>query len=113
MRKITIFDALDASANQQEDYVIECGQDMRWLLVIEKSGTDGDPKVYIEQDVDGVFVPVEDIFDGRRDFFIVNDSPYGIGDAYFYGKTFRLRSEPNGTTTGTLTAKLAVKTKSV
>ncbi len=113
MRTEVLLNNVDASVTQQADYVVDCGQDMRWLLIVEKTATDGNPQMYLEEDVDGVFVPIPDLLDGNKNFFLLNDSPFGVEDSYFMGKTFRIRTEPNGTTTGTLTAKLIVKTKSV
>ena len=111
MKPIVFIDDVDASANQTSStFVVDCGQDMRFLIVIEKIGTDGSPKLFIEEDVDGVFVPLMDYdCEEIRDHFIIDDTPFGIRDSYFMG----LRIEPNDNTAGTITAKMKVKTKSV
>jgi len=114
MRTHTFFDNVDATINQTSTpYVIECGQDMRWLLEIVKTGTDGNPKLYIDVDVDGNYMSLEDIDGSKKDYFLIDQTPYGIQDSYFMGKSMRLRLEPNGNTTGTMTINASIKTKSV
>ena len=50
---------------------------------------------------------------GINNFFLVDDTPYAVRDSYFMGSHIRVRTEPNDNTTGTITAKLGIKTKSV
>jgi hypothetical protein len=115
MKPVVFFENIDASTPQTSTpFVIDCGQDMRWLLVIEKNATDGNPKLFIEEDVDGVFVPIMNYdCDDILDHFLIDDSPFGVRDSYFMGTSMRIRIEPNDNTTGTITAKMKVKTKSV
>lgn len=114
MRTHTFFDNIDATVNQtSSEYVIDCGQDMRWMLEIVKNGTNGNPKLFIEALVFNQWMNLEDIDGSKKDFFLINDSPFGIQDSYFMTKSMRLRLEPNGNTAGTMTIKMAVKTKSV
>jgi hypothetical protein len=114
MKPVVFFENIDASTPQTSTpFVIDCGQDMRWLLEITKSGTDGNPKLFIEADVDGIYMNIEDLDGGKKDFFLINDSPYGIQDSYFMGTSMRIRIEPNDNTTGTMSVRMKVKTKSV
>ena len=95
-------------------YTVDCGQDMRWMLQVVLSGTDGSPKMYIEESADLVsWIPLNDNdCTGVFDYFLLDDSPYSVRDSYFMGKAFRIRIDPNDNTTGTIDAKLVVKTKS-
>jgi hypothetical protein len=115
MRTHTFFEDVDATVNQTSaPYVIDCGQDMRWLVQIVKTGTDGDLKVFIEEDVDNdIWTPLMD-YDCSivRDHFLIDDSPFAIRDSYFMSRNMRIRIEPNDNTTGTVTIKMNVKTKS-
>lgn len=93
---------------------IDCGQDMRWLLQLKKEGTNGDPFLFIEESNDGqCWTNVPDLCNPDGEYFIIDDSPYAIRDSYFMGKYIRLRIEPNNNTSGTITANLGIKTKSV
>jgi hypothetical protein len=102
MKPVVFFENIDASTPQTSTpFVIDCGQDMR-------------PKLFIEEDVDGVFVPIMNYdCDDILDHFLIDDSPFGVRDSYFMGTSMRIRIEPNDNTTGTITAKMKVKTKSV
>lgn len=115
MRTETLYDNQDATISSTSlVYEVDCGQDMRWLLQIELDGTDGTPHIFIEESADNVlWTPIPDYAcDGVFDYFRIDDSPYAVRDSYFMGKSIRLRVEPNDNTTGTLNAKLVVKTKS-
>ena len=113
MRTFTFFSAIAASASQTSpEFDVDCGKDMRWLLQVTKAGTDGDPKLTIEETIDGTtWTPIEnpETFDT---YFLLDTSPVGIKDSYFMGRKMRLKLEPNGTTTGTVSASMSVKTKS-
>ena len=113
MRTEILFNNADASVNQSSiAYVIDCGQDMRWLLTMKSTGLDGIPKIFIEETPNGVdWIPLNNHSDGL-DHWLLDDNLITVRDSYFMGKAFRLRLEANGNTTGTIYADLVVKTKS-
>lgn len=112
MRTHTFFNSVDASINQTSDvFRPDCGQDFRFLLQVTKSGTDGNPKLFIEESIDGTVWTCLTDTDELDDSFLLDQSPIGIKDSYFMGDFMRLRIEPNGNTTGTVTAKMGYKTK--
>ena len=113
MRIETLLDSVSAGITQFSiPYEVDCGQDMRYLIQISKSGTDGDSQLYLEESLDGsVYTPIPN-YEASTEFFLLDEDEVGIRDSYFMGKFIRLRIEPNGTTTGTITAKMGVKTKS-
>jgi len=114
MRTEVLINNLDASVQQIGTYQVDCGQDMRWLLMVKKSGTDGTPRAYIEEssnNVDWVALENNSIND-KLQYFPLDDVITHIRDSYFMGKSFRIRVEPNNNTTGTIYAELIVKTKS-
>ena len=114
MRTELLLDNADASITQIGEYEIECGQDMRWVLAINSSGLDGIPKIYLEESADNVnWVALNNNDEsGILDYFPMDDNLISIRDSYFMGKSIRIRVEPNGDTSGLITAKLVVKTKS-
>lgn len=114
MRTEILLNNVDASVQQIGSYEIDCGQDMRWLLMIKKSGTDGNPRAYIEESSNGSDWVALDNFEDTDilDYFPLVDTLTNIRDSYFMGKSFRIRIEPNDNTTGTVYAELVVKTKS-
>ena len=114
MRTELLLDNVDASTTQIGSYQIDCGQDMRWLLVIKKTGTDGTPRAYIEESSNNVdWIPLDNFEDTDiLDYFPLVDTLTSIRDSYFMGKSIRVRVEPNDNTTGTIYAELVVKTKS-
>jgi hypothetical protein len=110
MRTEILLTDADASITQIGDYVIDCGQDMRWMMSIVSSGLNGIPKIYIEETADNIsWIPLEnkDLY-----YFPMDDNLISIRDSYFMGKSIRIRVEPNGNTSGLISAKLVVKTKS-
>ena len=114
MRTELLLDNADASITQIGEYEIECGQDMRWVLAINSNGLDGIPKIYLEESADNVnWVALNNNDEsGILDYFPMDDNLISIRDSYFMGKSIRIRVEPNGNTSGLITAKLVVKTKS-
>jgi hypothetical protein len=115
MRTEILIDNESANAQQIGEYIIDCGQDMRWLLMIKTSGLDGTPKAYVEESSNGsdwVALDNNDCVEGVIDYFPVDDPLINIRDSYFMGKSIRLRFEPEDNTTGTIYAELIVKTKS-
>ena len=115
MRTEILINNEDASTQQIGSYQIDCGQDMRWLLMIKTSGLDGTPKLYVEESSNGsdwVALDNNDCAEGVLDYFPCDDPLINIRDSFFMGKSIRLRFEPNDNTTGTVYAELVVKTKS-
>lgn len=115
MRLQTLIEETSADVQRIGEYVIDCGQDMRWLLTIKTSGLNGTPKAYIEESqngVDWVAIDNNDCAEGVLDYFPVDDPLIMIRDSYFMGKSIRLRFEPEDNTAGTVYADLVVKTKS-
>ena len=116
MRTETLLNNADASATIVSTvYVVDCGQDMRWLLTVSSSGLDGTPKLFVEESPDGlVWIPLNNYdCDGVFDYFPLDDNLVTVRDSYFMGKAFRVRIEPEDNTTGSIDATLIVKTKSV
>ena len=113
MRTEVLFNNVNASLNQASTtYVVDCGQDMRWLLTMKSTGLDGTPKVFIEESPNGVdWIPLNNHSDNLN-YWLLDDNLITVRDSYFMGKAFRLRLEANGNTTGTIYADLIVKTKS-
>ena len=107
-----IWDNVDASSQQiSSPVVIGCGQDARILIQITRDNTDGDPKVFLEETVnDTIWSCVPNYLETDQGFPIDEDV-VAIRDSYFMGKSIRLRLEPNGNTTGTISAMVAIKTK--
>jgi hypothetical protein len=112
MRTKLLFNNVDASSSQTSEVIIpDCGQDMRWLLQITTSGTDGTPHIYVEESIDGtIWTPMDDTATWAH-YFAIDESPYPIKDSYFMGYQLRIRLEPNDNTTGTLSALIGYKTK--
>ena len=84
------------------------------MLSIVSSGLDGIPKIYIEESADNITWDALDnnTPNGVLDYFPMDENSISIRDSYFMGKSIRIRVEPNGNTTGLISAKLVVKTKS-
>lgn len=113
MRVQTFFDNIDATVNQTSPiFIIDCGQDMRWLLMIKSTGLIGTPKLFVEESVNNIDWVALDNPKTLLNFFIIDDPLISIRDSYFMGKSFRVRLEANGATAGTISAEMAVKTKS-
>jgi hypothetical protein len=114
MRTEFLLTDADASITQIGEYEIECGQDMRWMMAINSSGLDGIPQIYVEESADNInWMPLNNNdCNGILDYFPMDDDLISIRDSYFMGKSIRIRVEPNGNTSGLITAKLVVKTKS-
>jgi hypothetical protein len=108
----TFFDNVDATVNQTSGvFTVECSQDMRFLIQFVKSGTNGDPRIYIEESVDGVIWTSMLNPTNCESYFDIDQTPQGIKDNYFMGFHMRLRLEPNTNSSGTISAKMGYKTK--
>ena len=115
MRTENLLNNVDASTQQIGSYTIDCGQDMRWLLMVKSTGLDGVPQLFLEEstnNIDWIALDNNDCDEGVINYFPLDDQLIHIRDSYFMGKSFRVRVEPNGNTTGTIYADLVVKTKS-
>jgi hypothetical protein len=115
MRTQLLLNTVDASVQQIGAYQVDCGQDMRWLLMIKTAGLDGTPRAFIEESSNGtdwIALDNNDMTEGPLDYFPIDDSLINIRDCFFMGKSIRIRFEPNGNSTGTVYAELVVKTKS-
>ena len=114
MRVVDLLNNIDASLQIiSVPYEPDCGQDMRYLIQITKTGTGGDPQLYLEESLDNVVWTCIPNYEDVTEFFLLDNDETALRDSYFMGKFIRLRIEPNGTTTGTISAKIGVKTKSV
>lgn len=114
MRTEIFFTNVDASVQQiSQSLLIECGQDMRYLFQVTKSGADGNPDLFIEESLDNSIWTLVPNYETDNQAFPLDQDTIGLRDSYFMGKYIRLRIEPNGTTTGTVSAILGIKTKSV
>lgn len=114
MRVETLLDNVDASiSTESSPYEVDCGQDMRFLIQISKIATDGNPRLYLEESLDANIWTCIPNYAGTSEDFLLDSEHVGIRDSYFMGKFIRVRLEPNGTSTGSITAKMGVKTKSV
>jgi len=106
------FDNVDATANQVSPiFDVPCFQDMRFLIQTEKAGTNGNPRIIVEESIRGaLWTPMENPKDCEEFFDIVKNLD-SIKDNYFMGFKMRLRLEPNGNSTGTLSAHMGYKSR--
>ena len=76
MRTEFLLTGADASITQIGEYEIECGQDMRWMLSINSTGLDGEPKIYVEESADNIdWIPLNNNNEnGILDYFPMNYS---------------------------------------
>jgi hypothetical protein len=85
-------------------------QDVRFLLQCSKSGTDGNPRIILEESIDGnLWTALEDTETWNNYSELVD--VLGIKDNYFMARYLRIRLEPNGVTTGTVYGIIGFKTK--
>ena len=92
-------------------FIVPCNQDMRFIIQFVKTGTNGDPRIYLEESIDGTVWTSMVNPTNCESYFDINQSPQAIKDNYFMGYQMRLRLDPNGNTTGTLSAKMGYKTR--
>lgn len=85
-------------------------QDTRFIIQFSKSGTDGNPRVIVEESIDQTIWTALENTETWSNYTDIDDN-LAIKDNYFMGKYMRVRLEPNGTTTGTVFAKIGYKTK--
>jgi len=110
MRTLLLFDNVDAFT-PATSAVLDFGeQDTRFIIQATKTGTDGNPRIIIEESIDqSVWTALEDTETWNPYTEIIDTM--GIKDNYFMAKYMRVRLEANGTTTGTVWAKIGYKTK--
>lgn len=110
MRTQLLFDNVSASINSTSAVLDFGEQDARFIVQATKSGANGSPKIIIEESIDQtVWTAMEDTETWNPYTELIDT--LSIKDNYFMGKYFRVRIEPNGTTTGTVWAKIGYKTK--
>ena len=115
MRTITLLDNVDASIQQISD-ATNLERHTEWVLRINSSTLDAIPNLFIEEGFNGgkclpeptewSVVPFK--CDGTGTFEIT-ESEVKIRSKQFLANWFRVRVEPNGNTTGTITIKLSYK----
>jgi len=116
MRSYVIFDDIDASVEQvSAEFVIDCGQDMRWLAQFELIGGNGEPKICVEETIAHsgrkIWTTIPNYGDDDG-LFPINKEFIGIRDSYFMGRIIRFTYIPSTNSTGTIYGQLAEKTKS-
>jgi hypothetical protein len=114
MRTQVLFDTVDASSNQTSDNV---NMDKRtdWDLVVTADSLDAIPRIIIEMAYTGGgclpepsdWYPVENC--NGNEFFGLTSPPLIVHKSGFTPNWYRIRLEPNGNTTGTVTAILGYK----
>jgi hypothetical protein len=115
MRNITFFENIDASS-QQISNATNLERHTEWILRINSTGLDGVPNLFIEEGFNGgkclpepteySVVPFK--CDGTGTFEIT-ESEVKIRSKQFLANWYRVRIEPNGNTTGTITVILSYK----
>lgn len=109
MRTKTLFNEVDASVNQTSE-VLDFQQRAEWIIQLTKTGTNGTPHLIIEFSIDNiVFTPLQNT-ENLLYVFDINDTPFAVRDDTLQGQFFRIRLEPANNTTGTITAKIGIKT---
>ena len=115
MRTITLFDNVDASIQQISD-ATNLERHTEWVLRVNSSTLDAIPNLFIEEGFNGgKCLPEPTAWsvlpfkcDGTGTFEIT-ESEVKIRSKQFLANWFRVRVEPNGNTTGTITIKLSYK----
>jgi hypothetical protein len=117
MRSYIIFEELDASVEQvSQEFNIDCGQDMRWLAQFKITGSNGEPKICIEESINHRGTKIWTVIPNYGDdegLFPMDKEVIGIRDSYFMGRLIRFTYLPGNNTSGTIYAQLGEKTKSV
>ena len=117
MRSFIIFDNLDATVEQvSQEFVIDCGQDMRWIAQFQLTSGNGTPKICVEESINHQGTKIWSVVPnyGEDDgLFPMNEATIGIRDSYFMGRIIRFTYIPENNTSGTIYAQLGQKTKSV
>lgn len=116
MRTKLFFDNVDAAIIQTSE-ALQIDQRVQWELILEKTGTDGDPIIYLEQAFNGGGCLPEptDWFKiankcNETGAFLIDDSPFSIEKNSLKGNWIRISLDPNGNTTGTIKALFSYKT---
>lgn len=110
MRTKVLFNNTNAFENQTSEVLDFDEQDARFIIQATKTGADGNPRLIVEESIDQTIWTALENTETWNNYTDVNDT-IAIKDNYFMAKFFRLRLEPNGTTTGTVFAKIGYKTK--
>ena len=117
MRNVTLLDNVDASTQQISTHV-NLDQRAAWKLFITSSGLDGEPQLFIEDnntsskcvEPTGDWNIICNPCDTVTDSFPIDDDTITIEKNSFKSNWMRVRIEPNGNTTGTITVTLSYKT---
>ena len=80
--------------------------DYVWFLQVYKDGADGNPQINIEASNDGVHW---DSWDACTECVELVDDSISFKDHYFGAKHIRVCIKANGTTTGTISANINLK----
>jgi hypothetical protein len=103
---IELLDNVDASQNQTSNG--EClTLNYAWEVEVIKLGTDGNPILIIERSNDNV--NWSNLVESCHGDLVLDDIVNSVSDDTFPMQYIRVKTLPNGTTTGTLKAKLKIK----
>ena len=108
--KVATNPVIDASASTTTD-AFSLDKSLEWSLIAVKSGTDGDPTIEIEGSNDGVNWknPYKDLVTPANPLIMTLDEAVNSAfDDIFPFEKYRIKTEPNGTTVGTLSYVLSV-----
>ena len=115
MRNVTLLNNVDAST-QQISTPINLERRTDWELIIESSGLDGTPQLFIERGFNAGKenpIPTEwrvlESGCNEEGFFPIDDSIIQILKDGFTANWFRVRIEAEDNTTGNITVKLHYK----
>jgi len=117
MRTENLLNDVDAGVQQiSANKCIDCGQRAEWILVVDSTGLDGTPELFIEQGFTSscnvsptkwVIIPNKCEVNS---FFPIDDTQIVIEKSDLKGNFFRIRIEPNDNTTGIISATWSYKT---
>ena len=108
--KVSNNPVIDASASTTTD-AFSVDSSMEWSLIAVKTGTDGDPTIEIEGSNDGTNWknPYKDPDAPANPLIMTLDEAENSAfDDIFPFEQYRVKTEPNGTTTGTLSYVLSI-----
>lgn len=111
MRTKTLFNNVSAAIAVTSDVIDFDKQDARFILQATKTGTDGNPRIIVEESIRGViWSPLENT-ETWNEYSEHNAEILSIKDNYVMGNFLRVRLDPNGCTTGTVYLEIGYKTK--
>lgn len=111
MRTLTLFNNVSAASPVTSAEVNFDFQDARFLIQATKSGTDGNPRIIVEESIRGtLWSPLENT-ETWEEYSEQDVDILSIKDNNVMGNYLRVRLEPNGCTTGTVYLEIGYKTK--